>query len=209
MNRNRLEVRTLIIEGIACDMDEVVAPLVRPFLEFHLRRFEYTLPYEAITDYFELDKIFCEPPGTLTKRFQEFILCESLKIEPLEGAFEALVKISRSKKCEVVTSRQDNLTNVTKEYFRRHSPISLPITVCNHLGSGGLSLRKPDVCLKVGASLLIDDCLEYTIECAAKGYQAFLFGDYPWNRGPIPLEYQYLITRTLDWEAVLKNLELT
>ena len=47
----------------------------------------------------------------------------------------------------------------------------------------------------LGAKLLIDDNINFALECAENGIHVCLFGDYSWNRVHIDPKLAHLITR--------------
>jgi hypothetical protein len=56
-------------------------------------------------------------------------------------------------------------------------------TSVEHTGMFGKTARsKGDVCVEIGADLLIDDHLHHAQQVAAKNIDVLLFGNYPWNQ---------------------------
>jgi hypothetical protein len=57
----------------------------------------------------------------------------------------------------------------------------------NHFAKAGTSRKKSDICLDIGADVLIDDNPKYAYDCAIHGCQVLLFNwkmGYPWSNLP-------------------------
>jgi len=112
----------------------------------------------------------------------------------------------------LVTSRQHFIRNETIRWLNRHFPqIFYDIRFGNHYGASGVKMSKPDMCRLVGACALIDDNLDYALQCAAlPNFWVLLFDFnrlYKWNRlsdtgRPLPPN----ITRVFSWEEVGQQL---
>lgn len=106
----------------------------------------------------------------------------------------------------VVTSRQFVIQDQTRQWLDRNFPKGTfsQVVFGNHWGLEGPKIPKVDICLQLGAVLLVDDALKYVNEIASAGIDALLFdlhGEYPWNTvdGHLPDR----ITRVHDWTSVV------
>ena len=101
----------------------------------------------------------------------------------------------------VVTSRQHCIEEQTRKWLQDHYPgIFSNIFFGNHWGVGA-KRSKVELCEEAGAKALIDDAVEYSVQCAPHLQRVFLFGDYAWNRHThrtLPPNVQ----RLPDWEHV-------
>ncbi|ETO30819.1 hypothetical protein RFI_06303 [Reticulomyxa filosa] len=105
-----------------------------------------------------------------TRVVDEFLDSETFQkdhIEIIPGAFEVLNKLKDKYDFVVVTSRQAKLEKLTRAWVRKHYPgIFKDIRLGNHFSSQGKKLSKAEMCNQIGASVLIDDSIQYTAECA-------------------------------------------
>lgn len=108
----------------------------------------------------------------------------------------------------VVTSRQLLIQEATKTWLAKHFPPDTfqQIAFGNHWGLEGRKITKLDLCKELGASILIDDSLDYCSEVAAAGLKALLLdldGEYGWNKSDdVPLG----VTRLTSWKEVVDHL---
>ncbi len=88
----------------------------------------------------------------------------------------------------IVTSRQLLVADMTKEWVEIHYPgIFSQILLGNHYGRTGAKRSKPDMCRDIGAVAIIDDAIEYALQCSSVVNKVLLFGDYAWNREKVTL----------------------
>ena len=98
----------------------------------------------------------------------------------------------------IVTSRQHSIEQQTRAWVERHYPgIFCQIVFGNHWGVSGAKRSKADLCREVGARILIDDAVDYALQCSGSLEAVLLFGDYAWNRASPPLPQN--VERVSDW----------
>ena len=76
----------------------------------------------------------------------------------------------------------------------------------NHFGKGK-KISKPDMCLQIGAVMLIDDSLKYTTQCSKVMDHVILFdwnNKYGWNKSDSALPKN--VHRLTDWNAIYEFL---
>ena len=130
-------------------------------------------------------------------------------IRPLPGAAAALTQLSRTHELHVVTSRQDDIADLTRACAAAHFPgLFAALHFGNHFGKSGAKRSKADMCREIGAVALIDDSPSHVAACAAAGVQSFLFGEYGWNvsAGPCSLVLTGRVSRVPNWRALLRAL---
>lgn len=102
----------------------------------------------------------------------------------------------------VVTSRQLFLEPMTRAWLSAHfGSVFTSAHFGNHWGKVGAKVSKPELCKKIGATLIIDDSVEYCRGCDSEGIAAILFGDFAWNqtgRDTLP----DTVVACADWDAV-------
>jgi glutathionylspermidine synthase len=88
----------------------------------------------------------------------------------------------------VVTSRQNVIQDETKHWIDTNFPgIFTDVHFGNHWAQSGSSKSKSDMCLEIGADVLIDDNPMYAYECAQRGIHVLLYNwqrQYPWSLQP-------------------------
>lgn len=106
---------------------------------------------------------------------------KNLKLPPVFWAIEWIKKLkSLSKKLYVITARQDFLETYTKKWLEKYFwDVFEDIIFCNHEW-GWEYKHKSDICKEVWATLLIEDNLDYALECSEKEIEVLLF-ERPWN----------------------------
>jgi len=128
-------------------------------------------------------------------------------IQPIEGAQEGTAALRRlGYRLVIITARNDHVRDVSWEWAEQHFPGCFQELICTGQfavqqrldGVPGVDLgdvvpkelTKAEVCIRVGAKLLIDDSLENAVACAeyvspsgdGVAPPVLLFGDYQWNR---------------------------
>lgn len=193
---------------IGIDIDEVIVRFIWNFIIWHNLTFGTNVRYEDLLDYLNLDHLFGLEPCGLNPRFHEFVRQYGLTIPPMDGAIEAIDFIRTKSKLISITGRQLDVREDTKKYFEKYLHGKFEdIILCNQFRSDVVGTKKVQICLERGVQLMIDDSWETAVECAEQGIKVLLFGDYAWNRQPIPLHLQHLIFRVPDWAAVVKHFE--
>ena len=102
---------------IGVDLDGVVVDLMTPFLEFHNRNYGTSFSYQSITH-----QDFWIPLGLekeeANQRLFEFMKNSSFHdIKPQRGAIDALKKLSRNHRLDVITSRPEFYTEKTIQWL--------------------------------------------------------------------------------------------
>ena len=181
---------------LAIDLDEVLGQFVESICVWHNRRFHTSLTSEDFISYH-----FSAVPGwgndaATASKVREFLLgpsgdtnaagpaIEFLEVQPVEGAKEALTKLSTLFELVVVTARSEEIGVVTRDWLTLHYPgLFSRVILCNSYAADGTHARrsKGDVCKEIGAVALVDDNVGYCHDAARTVPFAFLFGSYAWN----------------------------
>ncbi len=185
---------------VGVDIDEVLTPFTKYFFRYY-EKFEFPRrnydqhTYKPIDDYG--DQFF----DYLEKYYRN----EVDKLPPFEDAPQALQALTRYYDLVAVTSRNPSAEANTKKWLKLHFPGVFKETYFStHLNLGATKkVTKLDLCRSAGATILIDDNLEYCIESAEQGIHALLFGIYPHNRAKV---LPAGVTRVKDWNDVLRVL---
>lgn len=128
-------------------------------------------------------------------------------ILPIDGAQEGAAALRRlGYRLVIITARNEHVRDASWEWVQRHFPGCFEEIICTGQfalqqrldGVPGVDqanvipkkLTKAEVCIRIGAKLLIDDSLENTVACAeyvspngdGAAPPVLLFGDYQWNK---------------------------
>jgi uncharacterized HAD superfamily protein len=193
---------------LAVDLDECCCGYVPAFLKFMNAEYGTSLVLKDFTSYMFWEVPKCKVTREeSTDRVEEFHKSKYFdQIETLPGAKAALDQLKESFELHVVTSRQADIEQKTRDFVEKHFPDTFTgMHFGNHFGRSGAKVSKPDMCAKIGAVALIDDSLKYAQECAAAGIPVLLFGDYMWNRSADEPLHEG-VTRGTGWSAVTQIL---
>lgn len=188
---------------IAVDVDEVLLPLHRHFLDHHNAVYGTDFVYPDPLGRYLLQEFTGEDGAVVIEKLQKFYASgETRHLQPLPGAVKAIKRLSKRYDLVIISNQQQFQGEYTKvvlreqfdEIFREVYFTASPIP-------GHRPELKSELCKRVGARYLIDDALKNALHCAAEGIEVILFGDYYWNR------HESLpggIARCRDWPAVLE-----
>ena len=131
-------------------------------------------------------------------------------IRPIDGARETLSQLQDNFEFDVVTSRQHAIKSETLAWLEEHfSGLLSAVHFGNHYALEGPSRKKSEICLEIGASVLIDDNPRYALEVADAGIDVLLFdwdSCYPWTK-PDGLNVDHpLVRRVHNWDDVEREL---
>ncbi len=167
---------------IVCDMDDVLASLVDPFLRFENSQYGTSFTREDIKTYDFWEHIGCTKEEGVEKLDRFFATPAFANLPVVGGAIKGVGALS-DHELYIVTSRPKYTADVTRDWAERKFPntfsdIKFSQTWTNPEANKG----KSGLCKSLGAELIVEDCLAYASECAEKGIRAVLL-DNPWNQG--------------------------
>lgn len=119
----------------------------------------------------------------------------------VEGAVEAILTLQKEYDLTVITSRNDQLFDITHQWLETNFPKVFKRVEFVTLWSKDKKVSKAVICNNIGASYLIDDNLEHCALVAEVGVKGLLFGEYGWNKGKV---LPTGVVRVKDWQAVLE-----
>jgi len=188
---------------IGVDLDDVLADTMGPLIRFHNDTYGTKLQREHF-----LSPRWWEVWGGTrdqsVNKFFEFTETLHFKdLQPLEEAIEAIDELSKKHELIVITSRQTEFITETKRWIKAHFPGKFrDIFVTNHAhwAKTGTSMTKLEVCQKENVDVLIEDNLEYAVECAIENTKVLLL-DAPWNQGKLPKN----VHRVFSWKEVVSH----
>ncbi|GKV03736.1 hypothetical protein SLEP1_g15987 [Rubroshorea leprosula] len=196
--------------AVAVDVDEVLGNFLSALNRFIADR--YSLNH-SVSEYYvyEFFKIWNCSRNEADIRVHEFFKTPYFKkgIQPIPGAREALLNLSRFCNLSVVTSRQNVIKDHTIAWIEKHYPrLFQEIHFGNHFALDGRSRPKSEICRSLGAKVLIDDNPRYAIECAEVGIRVLLFdyqNSYPWSKMET-INQHPLVTKVCNWDEVQQHI---
>ena len=191
---------------IGFDLDDVLVDFVPSFLEFFNRTSQFKFTKEMIHCY---DMTI--PLGISHKAFDE-VINEFYKSEkfgnltPQIGALEYLPAIKMDNELVIVTGRPKRVEDITFELVNKYfSEFFSGVYLSHQEGISKTAIVKGEHCKKLGLNLLVEDCLEYAVECSKNGTKALLL-DAPWNECDKEFEKKHNLTRVYNWEDIAKKI---
>jgi len=187
---------------IGVDLDDVLAESFSAMDKFHNKKYGTDLRKEDHFT-FDLTKVWKATKEECQKRMTEFNdSAYNENIEPIIAAQNGIKELAKKHKIIVITSRMESFKDKTEKWLKKHYPDqNFDVHHANHYY--GLNKHtKSHFCKKLGVSVLIDDCLEYAIECAEENIKVLLL-DNPWNQTD---ELPENVTRVKDWEDILEKI---
>lgn len=186
---------------IGVDIDEVLTPTFSSVIDYHNALSGDRVTLDQLTDYGFLTALG-ERREDIIQKIVDFFFSDFNDLQPIEGSVEVLKQLSQNFSLIALTSRQSELTDLTHAWLKQHFPgIFQEVKIGNYFGlADSHRVTKAQMCQSLGVNLLIDDCLEYALDCAQADISVMLFGNYPWNQArALPSQ----ITRVNDWKATL------
>ena len=185
---------------IGIDIDEVLADQMTGLIQFHNASYGTTLA----RDHFRSSKFWETWGGTREEAIQKVFAYYQTPyfrdLKPVVGSQEVVDNLKRNHELHLVTGRQNEISDATHEWVLRHFPnCFLGIHFANHYSNTGSPKSKSEICDSLGIEMLIDDTLDYALECASPNRTVLLF-DSPWNQRQ---ELPQGIHRIQHWKEVL------
>lgn len=123
-------------------------------------------------------------------------------LRPLPYAQDVIRQTKERHPLVVVTARPIILEPLTRQWLDRYfrdcfSNVVFSTDVNTSNRPNGFSRKKSEICLSTGIETLVEDGLEYALDCAEQGISVLLF-DYPWNRK----QHDPSIRRVYSWKEV-------
>jgi len=190
---------------IGIDVDDTLLDFVGAYIIFHNKIYKTNLKKEDFKTY-SFNHVMGGTMGKAINSVKEFYTTPFfMKMIPLQNAIDVVQKLKKYNELFVITSRSSDMQEGTLEQITRYFPntFSRIIFASNHYTKiKNTGKTKAEICLDLGASLLIDDSLIYTKECVIEGINAILI-DAPWNQdGDIRG-----VTRVKNWREILEVLK--
>ncbi len=171
-------------QTLATDFDDIFFPLRENIIPFLREKYNLNLKREDFNNY-NLQKVFKDKYfwQTLEKLYSFYKSKYFKQAKPLKGSIEFLTELSQYFSFPLITSRPIFLRRETKKFisdFPNGAIKSIHFSR-NNFAYAGSRKTKPQICRDIGAKIILEDCLEYALQCAEEGINVILL-DAPWNQ---------------------------
>lgn len=187
-------------QTIGIDIDDVLADFLEWYLLFHNEK--YSTKFRR-NDFFcyRFREVVWWDKQTAIQNIHEFFKSRYFKsIPPITGSQFTVNKLKDIYNLEVITSRQTILEERTRIWIELNYPWMFQwIHFGNHYRLEWKTRTKSEICKELWVSIMIEDSLEYTIECAKANVNVILL-DSPWNKTETALPVN--ITRVNTWSNI-------
>jgi len=187
---------------IAVDMDDVLFDFLGEFFLWHNAVFGSQ--YQAADMVYA--KLWEVWGGTKQEALERILRFwderDLIPIEPISGAREALNELKKHYRLAVVSARFENTLESSQEWLDHYFPelFDEVILGISDPMAEERQRSKAEVCVDIGAKLLIDDQLVHAEECRKVGIEVLLFGDQAHNQSDmLPAG----VIRVADWQAIV------
>lgn len=184
---------------IGIDLDEVLADFLPALIEYHNATYGTALDREQFQSYRFWETWGGTRDETIQKVYDFHKSSYFRDIKPVDGSQDAVGMLKQTNDLVVVTSRQDAIAQATVAWVTQHFSDSFSgVYLANHYSQNGSPTTKKQICDSLGIDVLIEDSLEYALECLTPKRKILLL-DCPWNRS---LELPQGIYRVGSWEDI-------
>lgn len=191
--------------SIAVDLDDVLFDFIGHFFDWHNEAYDTELQAEDMVHEF-LWEVWGGTREQAAERVPRFFReINMAELDPMEGAVSALKRLRQDFRWIVISARDPAAADATRAWIDGFFPDvfeDIALGAGNPL-PGNPKTTKADLCVEMGADLLLDDQLVNARQVAEAGIPVLLFGDRPWNQADsLPRNVQ----RVQDWPDVVSLL---
>jgi len=184
--------------GVAIDMDDVLVLFQPSLVRFLNQKYKTGLRVEDIVDY-QLGRIWGVTEEELVESIFEFYRTDLFQdMPPMPGSEKVIPLISQEHSLYVITSRPEWMKQQTYDWIGTHFPgMFSDVILTSQCTLQEKGEKKSDVCQRLGATVMIEDCLDYALDCHLKGIRTIIL-DMPWNQGALPKD----MPRVYSWHQI-------
>ena len=189
---------------IAIDIDDVLADFTNSLIRYHNDTYGTSLTIEQFGSY-RFWEVWGGTKQEAIKKVKDFFKSHySDNIVPVDGSVNCVNLIVPNNELIIVTSRPPYLVKKTQNWVQKYFPNIFLATYFtnNHYTGWGQIKRKSDLCLDLSIDIIIEDSLEYALECSEERIHVLLL-TRPWNKS---WYLPHRITRVQSWEEILEKL---
>jgi 5'(3')-deoxyribonucleotidase len=188
---------------LGIDIDEVLAPFIGEFFNWHNARFGTSLKLHDDFVFYDAKAAQKEAGDTkeqLLEKWHDFTHTHWRELaRPTANAHNTLLKLQHHYCLIAITGRPANARVVTESWLTTHFPELFHQVHFVGVQESGRPNSKQATMRELGIKILIDDNIQHIREAAAEGIHGILFGDYPWSR---KAELPTGAARATSWKEV-------
>lgn len=186
---------------IAFDLDECLGELILSFLEYYNNTYRTSYRYNDVRSY-NLEEIIGRTKHDAIKEVYKFYETNYFReISVVIGSREVVRELTRDNEAIIITSRPYIIKTQTERWLWHHFYDKFKeVVFTNEWSLEGGRRTKGNICVELGVNCLIEDNLDYALDCSKNGIQVFLL-DKPWNQG----EVNGNITRVKNYWELLED----
>lgn len=167
------------------DYDDVITDTVPAILEYYWHRTNRRFVKEDVWTYDLWDVWGCtrEESGEIVSSFYNSDFFDNLN--PCPGAIDALHTLAQCTSPHIATARSMEFRSKSEKFLQHHLPNHF-IPIYHAAGyypnvEQGRARNKGEICMDLGACVMIDDHPTFSYQCAQAGIFTYLI-DQPWNQ---------------------------
>jgi 5'(3')-deoxyribonucleotidase len=189
---------------IGLDFDDVLLHCFKDLVRFNNDRYGTKHELHEFTSYQPTELWGCDYTEVM-RRVKEFHESDyARKLQPIEGAVEAVTKLATDYDLVIVTMRPPETESFSRELLKQFPDVFKHIHFLGSWEGTYGKKNKADICKEAGAALFVDDGL-YNAETLSKAGIPVLLFDAPWNQTDTLPD---LVTRVRSWEEALEKIPL-
>jgi uncharacterized HAD superfamily protein len=188
---------------VAIDLDDVLIEFAAGFIDFHNSVFGTSFQFDEFHS-FIFWKVWGGTQEDNIKEIYDYYKSDHFKnIKLVSGAFEAIFKLSKDNELFIITSRNEDTEQLTKEQVHSFFPNMFDeIYFTSNYSLSNKSKSKAMVCDELDIDVFIEDSADNANQSVREGRKVFLFNK-PWN---INTDIDKRIIRVDSWEEILDML---
>jgi uncharacterized HAD superfamily protein len=189
---------------VAVDIDNVLADFAPHLMRFHNKNYGTHFNYENQDEYDLTLYWACSEEETLKRIYAFYDSQEFENIEPVSGAVDAIIQLKNKHELFVITARPYYIEDKTLRWINTYFPNSFKQVVHTNLVSeeGSKHKKKSEVCKELHTQIIIEDCIDYALDCLSAGVTAYLL-ERPWNKEKV---LQKDIKRASTWKEITQSI---
>lgn len=192
---------------IGIDLDETISDSISGIIKLHNEQYGTSLRREDF-DHHDFAAALGVSKEEAKKRIDKFFSVTYVKeMPPAVGSLRAIEALkAKGHELYIITGRGRSPEDVahTEAWLEANFPnVFAGVHYANTLApDGSVETRtKSEIAKTLGVEVIIDDLLEFALECAGAGMKVLLL-DRPWNQGALPP----LVERMYSWEEIIQRI---
>ncbi|MEK6872650.1 MAG: hypothetical protein AABW90_01395 [Nanoarchaeota archaeon] len=190
--------------NIGIDLDECLSEYVFGFLNYYNDTYNTNFHFNDVKDFgfWKLIGGTREEAINIVSSFYKTSYFKELPV--VFGSRNTVEELKKFSELFVVTSRPNDIINKTNQWIDQHFHNKFSkIIFTNELSRSGERKRKLEICKNLRLDFLVEDNIEYALDCARTKTKVFLL-DKPWNQSERKLNE---ISRVYNWNEILEWIE--